>query len=155
MEAVRAARAYKAQKAIHSETNIFGDPLNKERPADIFGDNQVVTSYQPLSAHIEKNVEIGETKVSTNTLEKSIEDIYASAEDLIRAGKSLEAVSVSTKLSLDELRLISRMIQQDDAMRQEMLNPAEEDAASVDLSVKNRDDRLGVLGNVRRQSPAL
>lgn len=155
IEAVRAARAYKAQKTMGSETNVFGEPIEADSKAGFFSDDTVVTSYQPLSAHIEKKVEMPGANDKDLSLEKSIEDIYASAEDLIRAGKSLEAVSVSTKLSLDELKLISRMIEQDDAMRKDMVDQNNDDAANIELTPKNVDQRLGVLGSSRRQSQVI
>ncbi|MCO6432470.1 MAG: hypothetical protein J5J00_16575 [Deltaproteobacteria bacterium] len=136
---------------VASEGNEQGSKQSEPEAANVFGD-QIQESnssdhYQPLSASIEKEVaptSPGEAQAGLSQLE----DVYTAAENLLKAGRDLEQVAVETSLPIEEVRMLRRIIEQDQEMRRE------DDAAVVEIAGKDESDaRLGVLGRIKRHVP--
>ena len=127
-----------------ARVNIYGEPIDD------------VPSFRstPLTAKIEKDIEakeIEKVEVIKVKDKKSIEEIYAEAEELLRAGKAVEEVSKSTKLSADEVRLLSRMLEEDTPEETVDIDNSENDVDNT----TNSDERLGVLAGLKRQVQVL
>lgn len=74
---------------------------------------------------------------------KAMQDVYRTAEELLRAGADPDRVSEQTRLNVEQVRLLSQMIE------------IERDEENERPSKRNADDRLGVLGAMRRQVQTL
>jgi DNA repair exonuclease SbcCD ATPase subunit len=81
------------------------------------------------------------------TEQRNMQKIYAAAEVLLKQGRQLEQVSAQTRLPVEEVRMLSQMIEieRDEEQRKSTTGAA----APVD------DSRLGVLGNIRRQTTTI
>ncbi|MDC0357670.1 hypothetical protein OAO01_02560 [Oligoflexia bacterium] len=135
--------------------NIYGKQIEEpQAPLNIYGrpvestsaiEQTVATSQPdqhnpPLTTHLEK--EVDRSLGLDGQVKASMEDIYASAEEMLRAGKNMERVSSETQLPMEEVRMLYQIITQEDtAQRQAATAPSE-------------DARLGVLGggSIKRHS---
>ena len=74
---------------------------------------------------------------------QELQRIYATAEDMIKQGQEIEQVCAQTKLPVEEVRLLSQMVEveRDEQARQKK--------SQVPVGV---DPRLGALGAIRRQT---
>ncbi len=79
--------------------------------------------------------------------QRNMQKIYAAAEVLLKQGRQLEQVSAQTRLPVEEVRMLSQMIEieRDEEQRKKATGPAGPAA----------DSRLGVLGNIRRQTTVI
>jgi hypothetical protein len=66
---------------------------------------------------------------------------------MLRAGKEVERVALQTDLPIDEVRILSQLIMKE--------REAEKVPAQVVPTSQAQDDRLGVLGGIRRQVQTL
>lgn len=133
-------------------TNIFGEPIATStttapaaasQPAVGRAMKRALDTYSPLKAKIEKQV-APQPKASPTA---GIEDVYAAAEELLRAGNDLGAVSSRTKLPIEEVRALSQMIIGERAVK----TPTTPTVSVTDES----DPRLGVLATMKRQTITL
>lgn len=96
-------------KPTKQAVNIYGEPLDdSERDADDAHSQRLVDS-------IEKEV----VEQEQYEVKQSLEDIYGAADDMLRAGQSFEAVSSRTNLPLDEVRMLSQIIEREEAVREQ------------------------------------
>lgn len=126
-------------------TNIFGEPITTERAAAEPQGEELKKKFipTPLTTKIEK--EISSEKIpETKPAKVSIEDTYAQAEELLKAGKAVDEICKLTQLTADEVRLLSQMLEQDAADEPVITEP--QIAA---------DERLGVLAGFKRQVQVL
>jgi len=121
-----------------SATNIYGDPIPP--PASPAAPAAATPARTP--APIAKQIE-----VEVSPTAGAIDEVYAAAEELLRAGRDLEFVSRRTRLPLEEVRMLSRIVIQENQARR-----GEPGASVIDEPVAGADPRLGVLGTpIRRQ----
>jgi hypothetical protein len=76
-----------------------------------------------------------------------MQKIYAAAEALLKQGRQLEQVSAQTRLPVEEVRMLSQMI--------EIEREEEQSKKTKGTSVPVEDSRLGVLGSIRRQTTTI
>lgn len=132
-------------------TNIYGEPIeSKPAPAPsepVIGKAQqrAMETYSPLKAKIEKEVKASAKNAAAKG---SLEDLYASAEQLLRAGNDLMAVANRTKLPIEEVRALSQMIIGERAV-------AENNARQSGTTEIEDDPRLGVMTKMKRQTITL
>lgn len=90
--------------------NIYGQPIAAAEP------QAAASAYRPLRESIvqEAAPSPAESGVESGA---GLDEVYSAAEDLLRAGQSLEQVSTRTKLSLDEVRMLSQMLSRERAAR--------------------------------------
>lgn len=129
-------------------TNIYGEPIPppaaaKSPPPQQMGRamRRAMQTYSPLQSQIEKEIE---AKPVAQPKTSGIEDVYAAAEELLRAGNDLAAVSGRTKLPIEEVRALSQMIIGERNVAQASGNP-----------IDDADPRLGVMANMKRQTITL
>lgn len=82
------------------KTNIYGEIIQDPAPKKA----EVLLKKSSLAASIEKEVYQAKPK-ETFTLDQ----VYDEAEELLRAGESLQRVAAMTSLSLDEVKMLARM----------------------------------------------
>jgi hypothetical protein len=122
-------------------TNIFGEPIGETAAVKNI---EKAFSNTPLTVKIEKQVEIvAPPPKPQKTPVLTLEEVYAEAEDMLRAGRAVEEVSKQTHLTSDEVRMLSQMV--------------ESDAVEVETSshIGSGDNRLGVLAGFKRQTEIL
>lgn len=128
--------------------NIYGEPIAPQPPRkhEIPGRalRRALQTYTPLAAQIEKEV----TQQKVQSARASVEDIYAAAEEMLRAGTDLAAVASQTRLPIEEVRALSQMIIGERAVKQGTPAPVEQQAEEA-------DPRLGVMATMRRQTITL
>lgn len=92
--------------------NIYGEPIQPDAP-----------QMQSLRENIEREI-IDEPVQYTpeQPVEHSLEDIYGAADDLLRAGQSLEHVARTTRLPIDEVRMLSEIISREQFIEQSQDN---------------------------------
>jgi chemotaxis protein histidine kinase CheA len=80
--------------------------------------------------------------------QRELQQVYATAEELLKQGKKLEQVSAQARIPVEEVRLLSQMIEieREEAGRASTKRPAQAPPA---------DPRLGALGAIRRQTTSL
>jgi hypothetical protein len=136
------------------KTNIYGEPIEEKPAAPAMqrapmgrAQQRAMATYSPLSAKIEKEIK-PKSKASKQAPAASVEDIYASAEELLRAGNDLMAVAARTKLPIEEIRALSQMIIGERAVKQ---TPAPQ---GTNQAIDD-DPRLGVMATMKRQTITL
>jgi hypothetical protein len=77
----------------------------------------------------------------TESIGSDLSRIYMAAEEMLKAGRDLEAVSRSTKLPIEQVRLLSQIV-----IKERLADPTQ-----VSVPVRPADPRLGVLGGMKRQ----
>ena len=102
-----------------------------------------------LASAIEQTVEPSAAVAS------AADDIYRAAEDLLRAGKDLAFVAATTRLPMDEVKVLSRVVSQQIIAKSSAGIVPERVIAPETPHVKSADPRLGVFGAVRRQVQTL
>ncbi|MBN8549529.1 MAG: hypothetical protein J0M12_09460 [Deltaproteobacteria bacterium] len=140
-------------------TNIYGEPIAPSAapamaatpPEAPMGKarRRAMETYSPLSAKIEKEVRPATKEAAkAPAARSSIEDVYASAEQLLRAGNDLMAVASRTRLPIEEVRALSQMIIGERAV-------AEANARNAQPAEPEEDPRLGVMAKMKRQTITL
>jgi hypothetical protein len=81
------------------------------------------------------------------TEQRNMQKIYAAAEVLLKQGRQLEQVSAQTRLPVEEVRMLSQMI--------EIERDEEQRKKTTGTPAPLADTRLGVLGNIRRQTTTI
>lgn len=81
------------------------------------------------------------------TEQRNMQKIYAAAEVLLKQGRQLEQVSAQTRLPVEEVRMLSQMI--------EIERDEEQRKKTTGAPAPLADTRLGVLGNIRRQTTTI
>ena len=118
------------------KVNIFGEPITEPTPEQIEAGKSLARSS--LQQAVEKIVE---SKRSPSTLSRpALDAVHAAAEEMLRAGRNLEAVASRTRLSLDEVRTLSQKVIRDSILQEPATTPT-----------RPNDQRLGVLAGARRQ----
>ena len=126
-------------------------------------------SYHPARTTLVDEIEIESVEIENNRIEvagtpmeqsnpyatesKSAKDmraVYASAEEMIKAGEAVDQVSVRTRIPVEELRLLSQMVE----IEREEESKTNQSLTAVTPSAP-RDSRLGVLGSMKRQVQTL
>ena len=109
---------------------LLGDAMHPRRQS---GENQAATAPRPAAPREAEPLGQAEMRV-----------VYATAENLLKEGKRVEQVSAQTRIPVEELRMLSQMIE---------IEREEEAQQSVRPRVTvQTDPRLGALGAVRRTS---
>jgi len=116
--------------------NIYGEPV------------QSAGKSVGLSSRIEKAVE-----PEVLSEQSAIEDVFAAAEEMLRAGESLQRVAARTDLPLEDLKMLSEVIAREKASAAVTAGHAENEERAVAFSTS--DQRLGVLAGIRRQVQVL
>lgn len=128
--------------------------------------------YRPLNQTVEKQIvpslEKSEGTPLPETTSTGIEEVYAAAERLIRAGKDLDTVAARTNLSREDVQLISEMMNEQERSQRGSRSPALSESVGSSSSGEidqpsptnttsgSADPRLGVLGGgIRRQVQVL
>ena len=119
------------------KVNIYGEPIPDPQPAAPSA-RRAKPPSKPLSAQVEK--EVHNPYTPGDRREQGLQRVYDAAEDLLRAGRDLQTVAGITSLPLEEVRMLSQMI-------------AQEDRAAK--KIPPVDSRLGVLGTMRREIQTL
>ncbi len=88
-------RPQRTQQATSGAVNIYGEPIENNAS---------------LRESIEKETTPQMIMEAHQPVEQSLEDLYGAADDLLRAGQSLEHVARTTALPLDEVRMLSELI---------------------------------------------
>lgn len=127
------------------QTNIYGEILESEEatPPSFNARESMDADAHPksLASTIEK-------QVSHQTTQETLEHLYGAAERMLRAGKEVERVALQTDLPIDEVRILSQLI-----MKEREAEEIPDHVASAQPAAK--DERLGVLGGIRRQVQTL
>lgn len=148
----------RAQQAAPSKqaVNIYGEPIAAAEAAPQRATTPVMQGQQ---SQMRNRPEQGEGRGSRSSLEQQVErqqvsqpamsmsestgagleEVYARAEQLLKAGQSLEAVVARTRLPFGEVQMLSQVVGQEQA--------AQREAAATDA-----DSRLGVLSSSIRRS---
>lgn len=157
-------------RAASGRVNIYGEPIQAptaaRRPV-----NQQHGAYQPSSEI--RNAPESELQREP-AVAASMKQIYDAAEQLLRAGYDLQTVSAKTRLSIDEVRMLSQMVadkadsvtiksqtqaprvrQQQQMYQSQVERDAEAERQSPvfapnEVTTVRDDDRLGVLGSMKR-----
>lgn len=135
--------------ANRTKYNIYGDPITatpsapndriESRPSQ-----PMKPGYVPLESAIERVVGpgTGTGPEQYGAVNGELEDVYAAAEELIKGGQALQAVAAAVNLPIEEVRMLSQMVRQEEAV-----------ARTSEAVIE--DDRLGVLSPVRRERHVL
>lgn len=128
-----------------SAKNIFGQEIKNTYTSTGAmqkkkADNQRQESS--LAEHLEKEVDTRSPYEAEPMNE--VEDIYAAAEELLRAGKDLQRVASETNLPLEEIKAIARILESEEQEQEQELQ-----------IIRDQDQRLGVLGGIKRQNQVL
>ncbi|MBX7144142.1 MAG: hypothetical protein K1X79_06805 [Oligoflexia bacterium] len=131
------------------KVNIYGEPIGesappqatqarpKSGPAAAYGMKRPTTPTRAASISKPASIE---------SAAQSIDEIYASAEELLRAGNGLATVASRTSLPIEEIRALSQMIIGERAVA------AAKSSAVPEPVVDDHDPRLGVMANMKRQT---
>lgn len=103
--------------------------------------------YIALSESVEKEVDLS----SQIGEQAALEEIYVIAEKLIQTGRSLEEVAARTSLPIDEVRMISQVLEREQLITEEVDGADKDEIASA----SSNDTRLGVLAGLKRQTQIL
>lgn len=141
--------------------NIYGEPIgdHNERPT---------TSASRLEQFVEKE-QVPNQPSSLAAANQPIETIYDAAEKLLKAGYDLQAVSDKTRLPLEDVRMLSQIVvdtpgpdyddlpAEPEIIRSKHADDTEEYVRKSpvfdpqEVETKRADQRLGVLGTMRRE----
>ena len=130
--------------------NIYGEPIEEPAPATAKAEapgramRRAMQTYSPLAAKIEKQFEANPAPAA----KAAIEDIYAQAEEMLRAGNDLAVVAGRTKLPIQEVRALSQMLIGEEAVRGKS-------ASASKAEIQDADPRLGVMATMKRQTITL
>lgn len=148
-----------------NKVNIYGEPIQSEPINEVKSpgraQQKAMRTYSPLKAAVQTEIvqdeaplEPTQAKRSERTkhsavkeAETAIEDLYATAEELLRAGEGLALVAARTNLPISDIRALSQMIIGERAV-------AETKQGSVP-PVVDEDPRLGVMATMKRQTITL
>lgn len=145
------------QGAGQPQVNIYGEPIGQ------------ASAPQPSRTATPRLADSVEQQHSQNRSEPeaaSMNSIYNAAEQLLRAGYDLQSVAAKTRLPLDEVRMLSQVVA-DEQENQPRINRSAAQAYAqpqADLEVERQspifapdevvtsreDTRLGVLGTMKR-----
>jgi len=116
----------KVSRASNVPVNIYGEPIGSSND-----------QRSSLADSIEKVIE----PAMDEQLTRSLEDIYSSAEEMLRAGEKLERIAAITRLPIGEVQMLAQMVEQEN---QELADPQPQE-----------DRRRGALGNIQRNRHVL
>ncbi len=91
-----------------------------------------------------------------NMEHKELQQVYAAAETMLKEGKRLEQVSAQTRLPVEEIRLLSQMVEIE--RNEEVQRTSARDAAPVTrpaAPAQQVDERLGALAGIKRHNATL
>jgi len=145
-------------------TNIYGEPIPSAQPvretpkinrrAREAGQNlqpqgRVTGSgYRPLAASVEREVvKPAPVKVVPEDPEvnASLQEIYSAAEQMLKAGKDVAFICEHTRLPVDEVKMLSQILERESGMQTPDALPER----------SKQDSRLGVLGGIKREVQVL
>jgi serine/threonine protein kinase HipA of HipAB toxin-antitoxin module len=132
--------------------NIFGEPIvshvSQPEPAQ---QQMTPESRRSLTKSIEKTIEpnvVKEEEMQTIDTQ-GLEEVYAAAEGLLRAGRDLRFVSSATSLPVEEVQMLARLMEEEGAAVQEQ-------PKAPQVNKKAEDARLGALSKtIRRERHVL
>lgn len=137
----RAQERFKTSNLSHTQ-NIYGERIRSS-------DTQIPSSpvaqeerldYQPKNSNPKANqIKYQETQ--------GLQEVYDSAEKMLRAGIDVNKVITATSLSADEVQLLAQMLKRENALKIE--------TQMVEPKVSDEDPRLGILSGMRRQAVQL
>lgn len=136
-----------------SRVNIYGEPIEDSPSGPPPAAARRTSSRSKLNDAVEREI-VPSRPVKTGNMQAystahetaiSMAPIYSAAEDLLRAGKDLDYVAAKTRMPIEEVRMLARMVTQE----QKVQMP--EDVGQA----PSVDPRLGVLGAAKRQVEAL
>lgn len=104
--------------------------------------------YVALSNVVEKEVQ----KKVEPSIAATMEEIYTIAENLLQTGRTLEEVAARTRLPVDEVRMISQLLEREHLISRSSEN---EEKDEEHLPASSEDRRLGVLAGIKRQTQVL
>lgn len=145
------AKARERMPAGDVRTNIYGDLITEERQATQPQGNQGLafdpykdTPTHGLAATIEKErMPESRPNPASAGYDVDIQEIYNSAEEMLRAGRDLQTVATKTRLPVEDVKMLSEMI-----LRERI----DDQAVTTELA---KDPRLGVLANIKREVTTL
>lgn len=129
------------------KVNIYGEPIGGEatQAKDIeLPKNRSKTPYGMKRATPAARPQAEPSALQST--KQSIDDVYAAAEELLRAGNGLATVASHTNLPIEEIRALSQMIIGERAVAQAKT------ASPVPAKVDDNDPRLGVMATMKRQT---
>lgn len=142
------------------ETNIYGEPIGVAEAAPVEPAHPAPRVRSPLVESIEKEVvPAGAVPVVQAASVDAIAEVRRAAEDLLRAGRDLEFVAHTTRLPLEEVRLLSQLVVREMESRAAQAAPPTPSTPAIQVSaspspgapdVRTADPRLGVLSPIRR-----
>lgn len=124
--------------------NIYGQPVAQHS-------TQARTHKHSLKHTLEKEVSNTSTpQVTTKSSDQEVtaadvQRVYDTAEALLKTGTDLQQVATKTKLPLNEIRMLARLLEQEQQL----------EADSPPANVAAADQRLGVLSPIRRETETL
>lgn len=136
----------KSARPTSGRVNIYGEAIDDTTPSPPTAQSPVRRSR--LNEAVEKESTASSRATGMHSYaamqraSDTMQPIYSAAEDLLRAGKDLEFVAHATRMSVDEVRMISRMMMQEEAASE---------SATPDRH-REEDPRLGVLGTAGRRT---
>lgn len=142
--------------SVKQAVNIYGEPIQANAATNQSigkATKKFMQAYAPLKASVQKEV-LSSPAVSqpvttaAANVQGSIEDVYASAEELLRSGTGLASVANLTNLPIEEIKALSQMIIGEKAV-------ANARKLETEFEVPPADPRLGVLGSIKRQTITL
>ncbi len=123
------AASLQPQPPASQPVNIYGEPIQSNTRESV---------SSPLREQIEKESEPEEVSGT------GIEDVYAKAESLLRAGQDVGRVAVSTNLPEEDIEMLARIVSAEEGVSDEN-----------EQTVSSADDRLGVLSAIQRDRQVL
>jgi hypothetical protein len=148
-----------------NKVNIYGEPIQaepiSEAKAPGRAQQRAMRTYSPLKAAVQTEIVAEETPMqptpskrserikpsAVKEAEDAIEDLYATAEELLRAGEGLALVAARTNLPISDIRALSQMIIGERAVAETKQGPLP--------PVVDEDPRLGVMATMKRQTITL
>ncbi|NLF24641.1 MAG: hypothetical protein GX589_03170 [Deltaproteobacteria bacterium] len=128
-----------------SNVNIYGEPIVDAAVAAgrARRRSQAETpAPKGLAAKIEKEGSHPYAAAAQREDGDTLQQVYDAAEKLLKSGKDLATVASMTRLPIEEVRMLSQMV-------------AQEARIGGEAAVRGVDDRLGVLGTMRREIQTL
>lgn len=132
--------------------NIFGEEvgsssqaMDEAKPAEPSIPARGIKAYGGLSASVEKISEPApkraeQAKTERSAGQKTLEDIYKNAEQMLAAGKDLQTISTSLRLPIDQVRLLMEIMASE--------------ADDAEIPATTSDPRLGALSKPETASAA-
>jgi hypothetical protein len=120
-----------------------GGSEEQRRPRPAVSSQEKIVQPEPR----ESARRTGSYQADAATEQRNMQKIYAAAEVLLKQGRQLEQVSAQTRLPVEEVRMLSQMI--------EIERDEEQRKSTTGASAPVADSRLGVLGNIRRQTTTI